>query len=40
MLYEKPKMELIVLEAEDVITLSLDNEANETITGGGNPWQN
>ena len=40
MLYEEPKMELIVLEAEDIITLSHDDEADLKIEGSNNPWQN
>lgn len=41
MKYEKPNMELIVLKAQDIITLSVNNEADEIIQGEdeNNPWQ-
>ena len=38
--YEKPTMDLMRLQAEDVITLSVDKtgEYDPTIEGNGNPW--
>ena len=49
MLYEQPKMYVMLLETEDVITtsdvndtttaLSGGNGGSDTIQGGGNPWQ-
>ena len=40
--YEKPSMEIVPLDSQDVITLSVNNNADEIIQGegGNNPWQN
>ena len=43
MKYEKPVMKLVKLEAEDIITLSVNNEYDPTIdktpgTPSDNPW--
>lgn len=41
MIYEKPQIQIIVFTPEDIITLSVDNDSNETINVGGgqpNPW--
>ena len=40
--YEKPQMSILVLEAEDVITLSVKNDYDPEIKGenGDNPWAN
>ena len=42
MKYQTPSMEWITLESIDVITLSVNNDADEIIQGenGNNPWQN
>lgn len=49
MLYEEPKMEVMMLQAEDVITMSAGddtttalsggNGGSDTIEGSNNPWQ-
>ena len=39
--YIKPTMQILLLESEDIITLSVNNEADEIIEVGGgkvNPW--